>query len=106
MIRLSNLLNENMENRINLMKVEILMEKVKEEIKGKKLENLTKKCMMVKETVDMLNNTPYTIHGIEKWNFLKTAMVAALLEIKNELLSIKNVDVTHLVNALDEIIVS
>lgn len=105
-IRLTEMLNENMENRVNLMKVEILMEKVKEQIKGKKLESLSKKCMMVKETSEMLNNMPYTIHGLEKWNFLKVAMITALTEIKTELVKLKDVDVTHLVKALDEIIVS
>lgn len=95
-----------MENKISLVKVEVLMEKVKEQLKGKELEKLTEKCMNVKMTAEMLNNTPYTIHGVDKWKFLKVAMIASLVEIRNELMELKNVEVTHLVKALDEIIVS
>jgi hypothetical protein len=100
------MLNENIENRISLAKIQIIMEKIVPELKKKNLEKIQNKCNEIHKMADMLNNTPYTIHGVDKWNILKTTMMAALLEVREDLLAIKETDVTVLVKALDEVIVS
>jgi len=105
-IRLTKMLNENMENKISLAKIQIIMEKILPELKKNNLEKIQNKCSEIHQMAEMLNNTPYTIHGVDKWNILKATMMAALLEVRQDLLAIKETDVTVLVKALDEVIVS
>lgn len=111
MIRLKNLLNEvsfPKENRINLMKLTTLMEKILPEVTKAQSKKLTELCTEVYEMASKLNQTRYTVFNHNEWALLKALMMTKLLEVKDEALKLEKSDkinVKPFIIALDEIIV-
>jgi SpoVK/Ycf46/Vps4 family AAA+-type ATPase len=108
-ISLTKLVLENKENRITLMKLTALMEKMVPEMTKAQSKKLTELCTEVHTMVNDLNVLPYTIHNHKEWQVLKLAMMSKLMEVKKEaekLLESEKVDVKPFIKALDEIIVS
>lgn len=113
MIRLRDLLNEtsfNKENRINLMKITTLMEKLIPELTKSQSTKLIELCSEINEMVIKLNEIPYTVFNhTPEWKLLEVAFVSKLAEVKVEaekLLNSDKVDVRPFIKAIDEIIVN
>lgn len=111
MIRLKDLLNEvsfSKENRINLLKLSALMEKIIPELTKTESKKLTELCTEVHTMAEKLNETPYTVFNNTDWFVLKTMIMAKLLEVKEEAIKLESsdkVDIKPFIIALDEIIV-
>lgn len=109
MIRLQDILLENTENRVNLMKLQALMEKMTPELTKTENTKLTQLCTEVHDMVGQFNMLPYTIHNRDEWTVLRITLMAKLMEVKGEaekLLDSDKVDVKPFIKALDELIVS
>lgn len=104
---MTQLLNESIENRVSLMKITAIMEKMLPEVTKAQSTKLMQLCAEATNMADMLNQFPYTIHGTEKWKALKTAMILKLAEIKEEAMKLdpEKVNVKPYLIALDEVIV-
>lgn len=111
MIRLSSLLVESTERRINLMRVITIMEKVLPELKqadAKKLmETFTEFAMLVEN----LNSLPYTVkeYKLNEWQLLSSVVHAKLNELREHVEKLctesSPVDLKPLVNALKEALI-
>lgn len=109
MIRLTDILLENSKNRVNLMKLEAIMEKMKPEFTKAENKKISELCTEVHQMAESLNNLPYTIFNHQEWNLLRLGLMAKLVEVKAEaekLMGEGKVDVVHFIKALDELIVS
>jgi hypothetical protein len=109
MIRLKDILMENTENRVNLMKLEALMEKMIPEMTKVQNTKITQLCTEVHEMVGKFNTLPYTVHNADEWTVLRIALMAKLMEVKTEaekMVDSDKVDVKPFIKALDEILVS
>lgn len=109
MIRLSKLLLENTENRVNLMKLEAIMEKLTPELSKAQDTKLSTLCTEVHELVESLNKLPYTIYNHSEWQVLQLSLMSKLMEVKSEaekLIGTGIVNVVPFIKALDEIIVN
>jgi len=109
MIKLKNILLENTENRINLLKLEALMEKLTPELTKTQNTKISQLCTEMHEMVDALNKLPYTIHNHMEWKVLRLGLMGKLLEVKAEaekLVENGVVGIAPFVKALDELIVS
>lgn len=97
---------ENKENRINLLKLTAIMEKMLPELTKPQSTKLTELCAEVHTLAGQLNTLPITIHNHEPWKVLKVAMVAKLMEVRQEAQKIKSdkVDTKPFIKALDELI--
>lgn len=109
MIRLTELLLETTENRVNLMKLEVLMEKFLPELTKTQNTTLTQLCLDVHTMSGTLNMLPYTIHNATEWKLLHAALMLKLLEVKREAEKLTNhetINIKPFINALDELIVA
>jgi len=108
MIKLRNVLTENTENRINLMKLEVLMEKMLPVLTKTQNTKLTQMCTEVHEMVNSFNVLPYTIYNQADWPVLQIALMTKLMELKTEAekMTGNKVDVKPFIKALDELIAS
>jgi hypothetical protein len=109
MIRLTDLLLETTENRVNLMKLEVLMEKFLPELTKTQNTTLTQLCLDVHTMTGTLNMLPYTIHNATEWKLLHAALMLKLLEVKREAEKLTNhetINIKPFINALDELIVA
>lgn len=110
MIRLKDLVLEsysNKERRINLMKLEVIMEKMLPELTKAGATKLTELCNEVHQMAADLNKIPYTLwNSYPEWPILKTALIDKLNEVKAEALKItsEKFDASTFIKALDEII--
>jgi len=105
MIRLKDLLPENKENQISLMKITILMEKTLPELTSAESKKLMELCAEVHKMAEELNKTPYTIYNAESWQVLEAQFVEKLMAVKEE--AEKHADkayVKPLLSALTEVI--
>jgi hypothetical protein len=109
MIRLRDVLQENTENRINLMKLEVLMEKMLPALTKTQNTKLTQLCTELHEMVNAFNMLPYTIYNRIEWPVLQITLMTKLMELKTEaekMVDSNNVDVKPFIKALDELIAS
>lgn len=107
MIRLQDIILENKENRISLMKLTVLMEKLLPELSKAQQTRLTELCTEACTLIEELNQFPYTIFNHQGWQVLKLGVITKLTEVKLEaekLMESKTVDVVPFIKALDEII--
>jgi hypothetical protein len=107
MIRLTELLREAKENRINLMRISTLMEKVIPEITEPQSKKLTELFAETSMLVTNLNSMPYTKFNINEWQVMLVATYAKLNEFRQEVIKISETatapDCKVLINALDEV---
>lgn len=111
MIRLKNLLNEASflkENRINLMKITTILEKVLEELPKTKTKKLTEVFTEFSVMSEKLNQLPFNYFNMTEWKFLNLAAHVKLTELREEVLKLIKEDntstLTPLINALDEVL--
>lgn len=109
MIRLTSLLNESMlERRVNLVKVQTVMEKLYPELTDTQSKKLTELCTEAHMMASQLNSTRYirTEGSIMEWKLLVMALQSKLNELKQEVVSIceqKKIDPSTAVKAIDDI---
>lgn len=110
MIRLKDLLNENMaERRINLVRVQTVMEKLYPELNEGQSKKLMELCTEVHMFASQLNMTPYirTESSLMEWKLLVMALQTKLNELKEEVIKVcenKKIDSTTVVKALDSVL--
>jgi hypothetical protein len=87
MIRLKDLIVENPERRINLMKVTAIMEKVYPELTDAQAKRLMELCAEAHMMAAQLNTKPYvrTENTLVEWKLLVAAFQSKLNEMKMEL---------------------
>jgi hypothetical protein len=104
---LKDLLRESTERRLNVMRIQVLVEKVLTEVtesQGKKLiEMMTEVSMMVTN----LNALPYTIFNAREWQFAVAATYMKIADLREEVVKIsedsKTLNCAPLIKALDEV---
>lgn len=111
MIRLTDLLLENMkENRINLVKLQTILEKTVPEMSASANKTLTEMFAEITVMALALNSIPYTGMGqrMVEWQFAIGALNSKLMEMRDEVVKLKEssetMDCCPLVNALDELL--
>ncbi len=110
MIRLTQLLNENMlERRVNLVKVQTIMEKLYPELTDTQSKKLMEICTEVHMMASQLNSTRYirTEGSVVEWKLLVTALQGKLNELKEEVVSVceqKKIDPSTVVKAIDDVL--
>lgn len=110
MIRLTQLLNENMAaRRINLVRVQTIMEKLYPELTDSQSKKLMELCTEVHMMASQLNMTPYirTESSLMEWTLLVAGFKTKIHELKEEVVKVceeKKIDPTTAVKALDEVL--
>lgn len=95
------------ENRVNLTKVNVIMEKFIPNIKENESARLLDIFKDVASLTEILNVTPYTIHNARMWEFSKAIFYGKLTELREEVENLKASDTVNavpLLKALDEIL--
>jgi len=110
MIRLTDLLTESMvERRVNLMKIQAIMEKLYPELTDSQSKKLMELCTEVHMMASQMNTIPYirTESSLVEWTILVAAFKAKINELKEEVVSVcedKKIDCATVVKALDEVL--
>jgi hypothetical protein len=110
MIKLTNLLVEGTaERRVNLMRVEAVLENLAHHISEKDQQKLAKAFVELHEIACSLNETPQTIFNPIQWKLLNMVLAGKVAEMRLIAEDIaednKDVDCWPLVKALDTILI-
>ena len=104
---LKNLIRENMERRINLMKVSTVMEKVLSELSKEQSKKLTELFTQISELASQLNMTPYTKFNLFEWQLSLAVLKAKLYELKEDVVKLADkeskVNLLPLIRAIEEV---
>jgi uncharacterized protein YfdQ (DUF2303 family) len=107
-IRMTELINENTENRVNLMRVDAILEDFAPKLTTKDQEKLADVYVDLKELVESLNTTPHTIFNNKDWKLLNMILMGKVAQMKLVVEDIaednKEVDCWPLMKALDLIL--
>jgi len=97
-------------NRINLMKIGTLMEKITPELNKTQSKKVTELFTEISMMATQLNVLPYTKFNMEAWQLLILGTNQKLMELKEEVAKIasgkQNINCAPLLNALDEAILN
>jgi hypothetical protein len=109
MIRLTDLLKENAERRVNLMKIQAIMEKLYPELTDSQSKKLMELCTEVHMMASQMNTIPYirTESSMMQWAILEATFKAKVGELKEEVVKVcedKKIDSATVVKALDEVL--
>lgn len=109
MIRLKNLLMENAENRINLIKIQTIMEKLYPELNDTQSKKLMELCTEVHMMASQMNTLPYikSQTSLVEWQLLIAAFKTKVSELREEVIKAcedKKIDSRPVVKALDEVL--
>lgn len=105
---LKNIIRENVENRINLTKVNAILEKVLPEMKKAESEKITEMFSELALVVEEMNQMPYTMFNMEEWRMKVMATYFKVNQLKEEILKVcegKEEVITPLISALDEVFI-
>lgn len=110
MIKLKNILTEGTaERRINLMRVEAVLENLAHHLSEVDQKKLAKTFLELHELVCSLNETPQTIFNTEQWTLLNMVLAGKVAELRLIAEDIaednKEVDCWPLVKAIDLILI-
>lgn len=112
MAQLKDLLNEvtsQVPRRVNLMRVEALLEKVAPQLSEKDQKKLAEVYIELKTLAESMNMTPYTIFNADHWNLLEMVLRGKVAEFKLIIEDIsednKDVDCWPLAIALDTVLI-
>jgi hypothetical protein len=109
-IRLKDLLTECMiERRVNLVRVQTVMEKLYPELNEGQSKKLMELCTEVHMFASQLNMTPYnrTESSLIEWKLMAMALQTKLNELKEEVIKVcedKKIDSTTVVKALETVL--
>lgn len=107
---MKDLLNESMvERRVNLMRVQTIMEKLYPELGDSQSKKLMELCTEAHMMASQLNMVPYirTESSMVEWSLLVAGFRTKLQELKEEVVKVcgeKKIDPTTVVKALDEVL--
>lgn len=108
-IKLKDLINEAVENRISLTKVSALLEKASEELSEKEREKLAEPFVELELIVDAFNKTPHTIFNNDQWVLLKIVLMGKVAELRLAIDQVaeknKKVDCCPLKDAIDLLLI-
>ena len=97
-------------NRINLMKIGALMEKITPELNKTQSKKVTELFTEISMMATQMNVLPYTKFNMEAWQLLILGTNQKLMELKEEVAKIasgkQNINCSPLLNALDEAILN
>lgn len=98
-----------LERRVNLMKVQAIMEKLYPELTDAQSKKLMEICTEVHMMASQLNTTRYirTEGSLVEWKLLVMALQTKLNELKTEVVSVceqKKIDASTVVKAIDEVL--
>lgn len=110
MIRLKDLLNENMkENRVSLVKLQAILEKMIPELTDSQAKTLTECLSELSVLSSAMNMLPYTVkeYKLNEWQLVMATFNAKLMEMKTVAEKIKEagkVNCMPLCNAITELL--
>ena len=106
---MKNLIKENTENRVNLMRLDAILEKLAPQLSTSEQEKLADVYIDLKEIANALNVTPQTIFNNADWKLLNMILMGKVAQMKlvvNEIAEDnKEVDCWPLMKALDLVLV-
>jgi hypothetical protein len=106
---LKDLLREAKENRINLMRISTLMEKILPEVTAPQSKKLTEMFTEVSMMVTHLNSLPYTKFNVTEWQILIATTYAKITELRETVGKISeentSINCKPLIKALDEVFI-
>ena len=109
-ILLKDLLTEGTQmNRVNLMRVETILENLTPKLNTKEQQKLAEVYVELKELTEVLNQTPFNVFTKQDWHLLNMILVGKVAEFKLVAESIaednKQVDCWPLAKAIDLILI-
>jgi L-rhamnose mutarotase len=112
MTLLKDLLNEvtsQVPRRVQLMRVEAVLENLAPKLKEKDQKKLAEIYVELKTLADSLNMTPYTIFNAEHWKLLEMVLIGKVAEFKLVAEDVaednKDIDCWPLATALDTVLI-
>ena len=106
--KLKHLIAENIENRINLMRVEAILENLAPQLSQDDQNKIAGAYVELKMLVTGLNETPYTVFNEEQWKLLKMVLAGKVAEMRLVLEDIaednKEIDFFPIMKAVDLIL--
>jgi hypothetical protein len=112
MIKLQHLLLESAAklNRVNLMKINTLLEKIMPSLNKNQSKKITELFTEISMLATQMNALPYTQFNADAWHFIIFGANAKLVELKEEVVKISNskadINCAPLLVALDEAIIN
>jgi hypothetical protein len=108
-IKMKNLIMENTENRVNLMRLEEILAKVAPQLSTSEQEKLADVYVELKMLVESLNVTPHTVFNNKDWKLLNMILMGKVAQMKLVVEEIaednKEVDCWPLVKAIDLVLI-
>lgn len=102
---LKNIINETVENRVSLTRVDALIAKIGEELSEADQKKLAEPYVELQLVADMLNQTRYTMENAREWPLLKMILTGKVAELRLTIEDIaeknKKIDCCPLKDALD-----
>jgi len=102
------LIKESTENRVNLMRLDAILENFAPKLTKKEQEKLADVYVDLQELVETLNTTPHTIFNNKDWKLLNMILMGKVAQMKLVVEEIaednKEVDCWPLMKALDLIL--
>lgn len=106
-LRLKDLLRESAERRLNVMRIQVLVEKVLPEVTESQAKTLTELCAEICMRATNLNAIPYTIFNAREWQLAIMETYMKITELREEVVKIseggKQECCAPLLKALDEV---
>lgn len=106
-LRLKDLLRESAERRMNITRIQVLVEKVLPEVTESQAKTLTELVAEISMRVTNLNAIPYTIFNANVWQLAIMETYMKLSELREEVVKIsesgKSINCAPLLKALDEV---
>lgn len=107
-IKITELINENTENRVNLMRLDAILEDFAPKLTTKEQEKLADVYVELTELVNSLNTTPYSIFNNRDWKLLNMILMGKVAQMKLVVEDIaednKEIDCWPLIKAIDLIL--
>lgn len=108
-LQLKRLILENKENRVNLMRIEAILENVAPKLGKKEQEKLASIYVELQTLAETLNQTPYSVFNQNHWKLLNMILAGKVAELKLVVEDIakdnKEIDLFPLSRAIDLILI-
>lgn len=109
MMKLTDLLTEGRTSRrVNLMRVEVVMENLAHHLSSAEQKKLAEAYVNLCQVANVLNETPYTIFNVNEWKLLNMILAGKIAELRLIAEDIaednKDIDCWPLVKAIDLIL--
>lgn len=95
------------ENRINLTRILVILEKLLPELEKKASTNIMQMFLETVELVEKLNSIPYTKYNLLEWQVHVHSVQCRIVELKEEIIKTSgdDIDCRPLIKALDEVFI-